>query len=296
MRRVRVISIIIFIAVLAAFGGYQITEMKNNDLTGPKITMESETITVLSEADEKELLAGIRAEDKKDGDVTDSLIVEMESNFVEAGRRMITVAAFDSDNHVAKATREVIYSDYQPPTFSLSAPLRFPLDTQDVLTNLKAQDVLDGDITGNIKISTEYALKTSEAGDYPMVFSVANSAGDVVSLPVTVEIYDQKEENQKPQITLSEYLVYTSAGTPLNAWDYVQEITLDGREYIRQGDGTLQDPEPEEYQERIAVSEEEVAVSEDVDYNTPGVYEITYRITNDNEMTGTVRLIVVVSE
>lgn len=295
MRRIRILSIIIFIAALAVFGAYKFSEIKNSDRTGPKITMDEETITVASGAGEEELLAGIYAEDKKDGDVTDSLIVETESNFVEEGRRLITVAAFDSDNHVTKATREIIYSDYQPPTFSLSEPLRFPLDTQNILTGLKAQDVLDGDITGNIKISTEYTLKASEAGEYPMMFTVANSAGDVSSLPVTVEIYDQKEETQKPHITLSSYLVYTAAGTPLNPWDYVQEIMFEGRDYIRDADGVLRDPDPGERQERTSISADEVSISEDVDYNTPGVYEITYRITNENEMTGTVRLIVVVS-
>ena len=37
---------------------------------------------------------------------------------------------------------------------------------------------------------------------YPMVNQVANSAGDVQKLPVTVEIYDPSKEAQKPQFEL----------------------------------------------------------------------------------------------
>lgn len=291
MRRIQILSIIIFIIALVVFGGGKVYEFINDDYSGPQITMNEESITVSSAAQDEELLAGVRAEDKKDGDVSDSLIVETKSNFIEKGRRMITIAAFDSDNHVTKVSREVVYSDYVSPRFSLSKPLRFPVGTNNILEGMSAQDVLDGDITGNIKVSTEYTLQASEAGDYPMVFTVSNSAGDVVSLPVTVEIYDTSEESQRPQIELSSYLVYTGSGTSIDPWDYVLQITMDGREYIKEEDGVLRNSNS-----GSSISESSVTVSQEIDYNTPGVYEITYEIADNSGVTGSVRLIVVVSE
>ena len=41
-----------------------------------------------------------------------------------------------------------------------------------------------------LKLSSEYYVQSDVAGEYPMVYQVANSAGDVQKLPVTVEIYD----------------------------------------------------------------------------------------------------------
>ncbi|MFQ7768823.1 MAG: hypothetical protein ACLRIL_11475 [Fusicatenibacter saccharivorans] len=55
-----------------------------------------------------ELLSGVTAYDAKDGDVTDSLAVEHISNFIEKGRRKISIVAFDSDNNVTHAEREMV--------------------------------------------------------------------------------------------------------------------------------------------------------------------------------------------
>ena len=271
MSRTRIFSILVFAAALAVFGIYKYQEFKTTDQVGPRITMDQESITVSVNAGEEELLSGIQAVDKRDGDVSESLLIESMSNFIEKGRRKITVAAFDSGSHVTKASREIIYSDYQSPRFSLSAPLRFPIGTQDILSGMDVTDVLDGSLTDKIKISTDYSINTGTPGDYPMFFTVVNSAGDVVNLPVTVQIYDPAEERMKPQIELSEYLVYAAAGSPINPAAYVREITGEG------------------------ASRENLLISQEIDYNTPGVYEVTYQVTGEGG-TGMTRLIVVVSE
>lgn len=295
MIRIRILSIIIFVIAVGVFAGLKLYNFINGDYAGPQISMDEESITVSCEADEKELLKGIQAKDAKDGDVTDSLVVETASNFIEEGRRKITVAAFDSDNHITKASREVIYNDYRSPRFRLEEPLKFPLNTEDIMEGISVTDVLDGDITGNIKISSEYTLDSSEAGDYPMEFTVSNSVGDVVKLPVTVQIYDPAEEAGCPEIELSDYLVYTKKGKKLNLWDYVEKITLNGREYERGEDNILRDSAAAEGAENNTISEEDVDIKDVVDYNTAGVYEVTYEITTENGKTGSIRLIVVVN-
>ena len=142
MRRLRILTIVIFL-IAAGFYGYSEREKRQEvDEEVPHIEMETDSITVSVEDDEKALLEGITATDKKDGDITDSLVIESLSNFIERGKRKMTVVAFDSDNHATKATREVIYSDYRYPRFEMEQALYFPLGTQSVLETLSATDLL----------------------------------------------------------------------------------------------------------------------------------------------------------
>lgn len=296
MRRVRMLSILIFVVALVVFWFGKLHELANADFAGPKIEMTETTIIVSAKASEESLLAGVSAVDLKDGDVTGSLVVEGKGNFIEKGRREITIAAFDSDHHVTKATREVVYNDYHSPVFSLNAPLKFSVGVQNILGGISAQDVLDGNLTENIKVSSEYKLDVTTPGIYPMMFTVSNSAGDVVDLPVNVEIFDPNEETLKPQIMLTQYLVYTAPGVPVNPWEYVRSITMDGNEYIRSDDGVFRDMQPEEEQERTEIRPEEVAVIQNFDYGMPGVYELVYQVSGANGIVGAATLIVVVSE
>lgn len=296
MRRIHNVTIAIFIIAVFVFGFYKYTTIANYEALGPEISMEESSITVSVAATEEELLKGIFATDKKDGDVSDSLMVETMGNFIEAGRRTITVVAFDSDNHVTKATREVVYSDYQLPRFSMSEPLRFPEKTTNILQYMSANDVIDGNLTSNIKISSDYYVEADEEGTYPVIFTVTNSGGDVAKLPVTVEIYDASKENQKPHIDLSQYVVYTPLGVPIDPWNYVERITIGGNEFIRRDDGILYDLSPAEGQEKTTITREEVSITHQVQTHNAGVYEITYQVEGLNGEPGTVNLILVVGQ
>ena len=297
MKKLRILAIVMFAIAAVSFGYFKYEQINSKDNQAPVITMDSDSVQVSCEAGSKDLLQGITAEDSKDGDVTGSLIVESISNFMENHTRNMTVVAFDSDNHATKATRKITYTDYASPTFALTEPLRFAMNTQDIMGTLTCSDVLDGDVTGKIKMSSEYYVQADTAGDYPMVYQVANSAGDVQKLPVTVEIYDPAKEAQKPQIELSQYLVYTSAGNAIDPWAYVSKITMGGIEFDRGEDGVLRDPNPAEKQERTEIIADEVQITNEADFNTAGTYEILYQITDDSgkeNVTGQVRLIVVV--
>ena len=200
MKKLRIFSMVVFVIAAASFGYFKYEQINSKDNQAPVITMDTDSIQVSCQAEDGELLKGIKATDSKDGDVTGSLIVESVSNFMENHTRNMTVVAFDSDNHATKAARKITYTDYVSPTFSLTEPLRFAMNTQDIMGTLTCSDVLDGDITGKIKMSSEYYVQADVAGEYPMVYQVANSAGDVQKLPVTVEIYDPSKEAQKPQL------------------------------------------------------------------------------------------------
>lgn len=298
MRRIRSMSLLLFVCSAVIFSIYRFEQWKNRDTLGPQITMEPQKLEVLAAVTEEELLQGITAYDVKDGDVTDSLMIEQFSNFIEKGRREVTVAAFDSDNHVSRMKREIIYTDYRSPRFYLRSRLRFPLESQDIMSAFGVTDSLDGDLSSKLQMSPDYRVAIDRAGEYPVLVQVTNSAGEVAKVKATVEIYDPREEGKRTVLTLSDYLVYADAGSRIEPWDYVTDIRLGGREFKREEDGVLRnhDYDAQETRMRTAITESEVAVEGSVDYNTPGCYELVYTFQADENETGSARLVVVVSE
>ena len=136
MHKMRAAVLILFLASSLAFGGCLMRQRTGKDGKGPEISMDNSEISVSIHADEAELLSGVTAYDAKDGDVTDSLAVEHISNFIEKGRRKISIVAFDSDNNVTHAEREMVYNDYTSPVFSLDGALRFSVNADDLTEGL----------------------------------------------------------------------------------------------------------------------------------------------------------------
>lgn len=253
--------------------------------------MDSNSIEISVTDDEEAILQGVSAADSNDGDVSDTLIVETMGQFLSPGRRNVTIAAVDKSGNVAKETRQVTYTDYTPPKFELEEPLRFPINTTNILEFVTATDCLDGDLTRQIKISNSTYVDSTVADDYETILTVTNSAGDTTKLPCTVTIYDNSTESGCPQFELSKYLIYVPAGTKVNPWNYVSAISMRGIHYERleEDDGNLYSPDRTSW-----IAPSEVSIKGDVDLNTPGTYEYKYKITDTNNRTGRVRLIVVV--
>ena len=291
MRALRRWSIIILIAAVIVFAAYHIREKVISDHIAPVITMDTASITVSAGASDEQLLAGVTATDDRDGDVTENLIIESVSNFVEEDTRRMVIAAFDEAGHVTKAARDIIYSDYESPEFNLTEPLRFPVGTEDITLPLSVIDMLDGDLSDKIKISGDYTLKNT-AGDYTMLFVVTNSAGDSTKLEATVTLYDS-QENYCPQFELSDYLIRVPLGTDLDAMDYVQSITVSGHVYKRSGNSAFVCTDSGISNSTIYASS--VIVDNVPNCAEPGTYEITYRY-SAYDYEGSVRLIVIVED
>lgn len=212
MRKLRNPSVILLIIaiLLAGFSVYHTNFAKNTD--GPEISFDEKELTATTSVSDEELLKGVTAKDNQDGDVTDSLVVEGLSTFMDDNIRLATYAAFDSDGNVTKATRKVKYKNYVGPQFSLSEPLSFPVGTsKDLQSNISAFDQIDGDISGSILMYPDTNLDTSIPGDYKVRFEVANSAGDVEDLNMTIKIYDT-DSTAPVQVGLTEYIAYINLG------------------------------------------------------------------------------------
>ena len=277
MGLIKRISIILFAIITLLFLVFRLVEVLGRDDEAPAITVVGETLEVSVEDSEEKLLKGITATDNKDGDVTDSIVVEKISKFVN-GKRTVTYAVCDTSNNYGRATREITYKDYTPPRFTLKEPLIF-YDSYDLDWSSKvgAYDVIDGDISRNVKVDISY-----DKDKYDIEFSVTNSAGDTSHLKAGTRVYEDK--SNVAEILLENYLVYTKVGEDIEASSYLVEAKLGNISYSIDNGGDSR-----------TIPKRDISIENNVDINKPGVYTITYSLSL-NGYSGSTDLIVVVEE
>jgi hypothetical protein len=292
MKKFRKIWMIFVIIVVLAFAGFYGMKMMKEDSSGPVIVGGKDQIEVSIHDGDEVLLAGITASDKKDGDVTSSLIVESISNFYGDDTRTATIVAFDSDHHISKVEREISYTDYTKPRFELTGSLRFRAGEQVNIENIvKATDCLDGDLSNKVKIHMETSINNRMIGFYKVEYEVSNSAGDVVTLPIDVEIYEPY--NNEVQLNLTKYLVYYE-GKDIDYMSLLKNVRKGNLDYVfgnvqetetpvEEVDTVTETEEPEEViNASQIISKNRVRIDEQVDENTPGVYPVYYYYTEDH--------------
>ena len=268
------------------FGGYTLIRAVTVDRTLPIIEMDSDEVTISVKGGDAAILEGIKASDEKDGDITGNLFVESKSTFIEKGIFKATIAVADSDNHVTKVERKVTYSDYRSPQFTLTEPLKFLTtrenrDDLNIAESLRANDVVDGNISNKIKISSEYSINGYTPGDSHMEFIVTNSMGDTSKLPVTVNIYSALEESGLPEIILSNYLINTPVGAGADIEALIEQIEYHNDTFRRGEDGNLYNGEFDAEGNPIMFDWSAIQIDTDVDWNTQGVYEVKITFTDE---------------
>ena len=287
MKWIHRISTVYFCIALGVLAVCAYLYFMNRDTEGPVITMDSEFIKLDVSASDADILAGVTAYDSKDGDVSDTLMVEYISNFIGDKQREVGIVAFDADGHVSKAKRMVEYN-YTGIEFSLSAPLRFPVGTgvKKIKQLLSAKDCFDGNVTRWIMMNNvgDIALDTSVAGEYPVEFAVSNSAGDVEKFTATVEMYNPAQEAVSPKITLKKHMIYLQPGEHFEPMKYVDTIVVDKVLYHM------------DIEEEAQVIRQQLQVEGDVDMNQYGWYEVGYHLEDSVNNDKTVHLIVCVKE
>ncbi|MDO4331933.1 MAG: hypothetical protein Q4C58_04525 [Eubacteriales bacterium] len=233
MKKLRIFWAVIVVLVTAAFAAYRINEIRKEDSSGPVFSCDQMKLEVSIHDGDDVLLQGITAQDKKDGDVTASILVEKLSSFYGENQRLVTYAAFDSDNHITEMEREITYTDYTKPKFALNGSLRFKAgETINIDQIVTARDCLDGDLSRNVKILMDGTINNRITGFYDIEYQVTNSAGDSVSLPIRIEVYQQ--ENNEVEMNLKQYLVYYE-GEDIDYKDYLKSIKIGNLEYPFEG-------------------------------------------------------------
>ncbi len=209
------------VVILMAFQMWKLSVTDNNI---PKFYVDEDILEISVEDGVETYLQGITAQDDRDGDVTDTIVVEKYGQIGDNDEFIVTYAAFDKSGNVAKYRRTVRFKDYVSPHFSLHAPLMF-LYGRDVSVEkyVHVIDVIDGDISHKIKPTLISQVPLSSEGIHQMMFRITNSMGDTVELQLPVEIYPTGKYDAS--LTLKDYLVYLPKGSSFNAEDFLGTFT-----------------------------------------------------------------------
>ena len=105
--------------------------------------------------------------------------------------------------------------------------------------------------------------------------------GDTTKLPVTVTLYSVLEESGLPEIILSKYLVNTPTGKGADIADLIDQIQYHNDTFRRGEDGNFYNGEFDAEGNPIMFDWSAIQIDTDVDWNTPGVYEV--KITFNDE-------------
>lgn len=274
MKNLRIIVIALFIVVSIAFSVLYCYDRLTLDHEAPKIICDGNALEVSVRATDAELCAGLSAYDNVDGDITDRIVVRKISQLVDANRAIISYTVFDSSSNYCTFSRYITYTDYQKPHFSLSKPLIYNLNGLVTLEDrLAAHDVIDGDITNRMRLSSAN-LGNSAIGEYPIMVQVTNSTGDTSLVTLTVSI--QNYTSQHPIIYLDEYLIYIDSRTKLDIESLREHIVS----ALDSAHGNTIDPS-------------EIEITGEINYKKRGSNNITFSYTNDAGLTYSVILTVV---
>lgn len=295
MKKARIILAVL--CALTIFGGYRHYEKQKEhlDTEGPVLKVSEEELSVSIGATEEQMKEGVTARDERDGDVTDSIVIESIEKNPEGGQNqfLINYVAFDKSSNVGRLTRNLTYTDYRKVHFSIENQLRFPANQKlSLFDYIKADDCIDGDVTPFITLDGEESLLGDEpqAGLYDCTVSVTNSVGDITSLPIQVEIYEDSYEERsfRPSIDLKEYLIYVKKGSDFDPGAYVEYVNDEGTNQIDYGPmvSTYSDGEWKDITEQVANGSElkwvnisQIGINSSVDVNTPGIYNVVYTYT-----------------
>lgn len=274
MRNLKIIVVVLFLVVSIAFTALFCYNFVVADRTAPVIYCDGEPLEVSVSASDRDLCAGLQATDDRDGDITDRIIVQKVSRLISNNTAVVSYAVFDSSSNVCTFSRDVTYTDYRSPRFTLDQPLIYSLNSLITIEDrLKASDVIDGDISSRIRLSSSNVYNDSP-GQYPILIQVTNSTGDTsaVRLTVTIKNYTARD----PVIRLDHYLIYIDSDTELDT-ESLREHILSVRE---SADGAAVDPSL-------------VEISGEIDYTRPGSNDITFSYVNSDGLDYSVILTVV---
>lgn len=251
MRYVKILLILTLVIVTALYTMTTVSNQLSSKSSAPVIRCSSETLEISVTDDESVLLSGITASDDQDGDLTAKVRISGISKLIEDHTAKITYVVFDSDHNMASYTRYIRYTDYRSPRFSITEPLiYYQSESMTLLDRICVTDVIDGDITDSVRVST--LIATADPEIYSVALQVTNSMGDTVRLELPV--IQITGFALRPEVYLSEYLVYLPQGSSFSADEYLLYVTTP------EGTG----------------SRDNVRISGTVDTSTPGTYFVQY--------------------
>lgn len=251
MRYIRVAVILLFAVSLGVFGAGKIKKAAQRDPHVPVITADSDAIEVPVEYTREDLLQGMQAYDEEDGDLTSEIMTGEFSPFFAEGKCNLNYIVFDSANQPGVYRREITFTGYEPPRFTLSRPLVFRAgETETAYDRIGAQDMLDGDISDMVRLNADNVSYLVE-GEGTVDVEVSNSLGDSSQLTLPVHVVPAEQA----VLNISTPIVYVGTGGGFDLDTYKDGITSE--------DGEKPSPS-------------EITAQTNVDTKEPGVYEVHF--------------------
>ena len=268
MKTIKQLVVVLFVLLLVAnVASYFYIGSTHRDVP-PEISCPNEVLEVSALDTESALMVGVTAKDQQDGDLTDRVIISGISKLITSDTAKVTYLVFDSDNNVASAVRRIRYVDYHCPTFEVLEPLVYATSEEvAILSRLKATDVVDGDISQNIRVST--LEPTGHTEIFHITVQVSNSLGDTSML--TLPVLMLQSNPLRPEIQLSHSMIYLEQDSQFIPSAYLLSVRAPG----------------------LTPFVSDVTVDNGVDTSKPGTYYVTYTY-SANGTTGTAVLTVVV--
>ena len=271
MRYLRIFTAIVFVFSLLFAGWANHHYNRNLNTDYPEITSTVELLEISVQDPSEAIYRELRAQDATDGDLTAQIMVASMSHFLEPGTVRVKYVVFDSHNNSATLTRQVRYTDYEAPVFSLEkAPVYTVGSSFDLIDHIRVEDCIDGDISDHIRVISNMVNNYS-VGNYPVVLEVSNSCGDTAQITLWVT-YESKESTAV--VKLHRHIVYVQQGQTFEPMQWIATVTD---------------------RNTTALDAEKIEIQGNLDVNKPGCYQLVYSY-NDGVLSGHAPLTVVVTE
>ena len=241
----------------------------------PIIKAEDKTLTVGDTFDER---ADVTATDAEDGNLTDKIeVLKNEVDTTKAGKYEVTYKVTDSKG--ASYTKSITVTVNPKmevlnaiPTIEAEDKTLTVGDTFDERADVTAADAEDGDLTDKIEV-LKNEVDTTKPGKYEVTYKVTDSKGASRTKTITVTVNPKMEPlNEAPTIDVTD-----------------KEITV-GDKFDPKDGVTAKDKEDGNLTDKIEI------LKNTVDPSKPGVYEVTYKVTDSKGASCTKTIKVTVKE
>lgn len=193
--------IVLWLALFAGTAAVMVT----SDRKGPEIAVPSGAdVTYEEGSDTALLLEGVTATDDRDGDVTDSVVIENIFPNDDCTGASVIYAAKDSHNNVTKVTRRVNYKA----AGDVTAP--------EENTEAEGSDAAPAENAEAEGSDAAPAAEEAQQNDTEGVKNETNAKMEIEALP-----------SESPRMYLNTYETTVKAGSELDKISYIKEITDD---------------------------------------------------------------------
>ena len=241
----------------------------------PIIEAEDKTLTV---GDAFDPMADVTATDAEDGNLTDK--IEILKNTVDPSKPGVYEVTYKVTDSKGASYTKTITVTVNPkmevlnaiPTIKAEDKTITVGDTFDPKADVTAEDVEDGDLTDKIEV-LKNEVDTTKAGKYEVTYKVTDSKGASRTKTITVTVNPKIETlNEAPTIDVTD-----------------KEITV-GDKFDPKDGVTAKDKEDGNLTDKIEI------LKNTVDPSKPGVYEVTYKVTDSKGASCTKTIKVTVKE